>query len=270
MLFSGKIFVINLDRSPDRLAYMQAQAGRLGFQFERIRAVDGLALPASMRDEFLNADGKPICGMLPGEVGCYASHLLAYDAIIERGLAHAVVLEDDPTLGSEFIQAATSAVAAAPRGWSIIHLWHPAKHQDAARKISGIDAEHSLVRHKRLPITTCAYVISLAGAKKLRAPSPRTRPIDIEMRYLALRGISQVFSIAPPVVVPAPVTMSSSTIDQTGARSASKAQWRPSLAEHAYARVYNWGSAVITTRDIILGRLRPTLSRGSQLDPAQS
>jgi glycosyl transferase, family 25 len=36
-----KVFVINLDRSPDRLARIQIQSDQLGFDFERVRAVDG-------------------------------------------------------------------------------------------------------------------------------------------------------------------------------------------------------------------------------------
>jgi GR25 family glycosyltransferase involved in LPS biosynthesis len=35
-----KIYVINLDRRPDRLERMQAIADSLGFEFERVSALD--------------------------------------------------------------------------------------------------------------------------------------------------------------------------------------------------------------------------------------
>ena len=173
------IFLINLDRSPDRLRRMMDQVAHLGEQFARVPGVDGLALPNNMRSEFLNADGSLRSGMLPGEVGCYASHLLVCEQLIAEGLPCALVLEDDPTLHGDLVQIASAAVVACPANWHIIHLWHPSKH-GRSTKIARLSSRHWLVRHHRRPINTAAYIISLAAAKKLRMPGPRTRPIDIE------------------------------------------------------------------------------------------
>lgn len=39
-----KIFVINLDRSPDRMIYMEKQLTALNLSFERINAIDGIII----------------------------------------------------------------------------------------------------------------------------------------------------------------------------------------------------------------------------------
>lgn len=52
------IFLINLDRSPDRLAFMQEQAERLGLKLERISAVAGTrGLPKWLAPRFVSETG---------------------------------------------------------------------------------------------------------------------------------------------------------------------------------------------------------------------
>ncbi len=76
-------FVINLDRSPERLADIRADMAAEGIDLIRIAGVDGKTIPEAERtllDEptFLRRHGKrPVAG----EYGCYLSHLKAIDAI---------------------------------------------------------------------------------------------------------------------------------------------------------------------------------------------
>jgi glycosyl transferase family 25 len=91
-----KAYVINLDRSEDRLAHMREEFGRAGVAFERIAAVDGAALDEAALDAFsrARADASP-GGWLPGEVGCFLSHFEAWRRITECDDAWAAVFEDD-------------------------------------------------------------------------------------------------------------------------------------------------------------------------------
>ena len=141
--------LINLDRSPERLAFMQEQAERLGISMQRISGIDGRSKMSS------------------GEVGCYASHLIVMRQIVEDGHAAAIILEDDVSLDPRFMTVAAAAISAAPRGWDIIHLcthfkkaaWYP---------IADLGG-HTLVRYSRLPVNTVAYVISRRGCGKFLA-----------------------------------------------------------------------------------------------------
>jgi glycosyl transferase family 25 len=99
-----KAFVINLDRSGDRLAHMRAEFGGAGLHFERIAAVDGAALSAKTLEDFRQA--RPAARWLPGEIGCFLSHFEAWRRIALGEEAWAAVFEDDirvsPELGLLF------------------------------------------------------------------------------------------------------------------------------------------------------------------------
>lgn len=91
-----KAYLINLDRSEDRLAHMRAALGRAGVAFERVAAVDGKALGEEALEDFRRARkaAKPE-GWLPGEIGCFLSHLEAWRRIAAGPEPHAAVFEDD-------------------------------------------------------------------------------------------------------------------------------------------------------------------------------
>ena len=112
-----KVFLINLDRSVDRLAHMQQQFDRLGMTVERVPAAEGLNIPAWMQSEFKGAHQ-----LSPGEVGCYASHLMVAHKIVAERLPYAVALEDDAVLDDDFLAACADAVQHAPDDWDLIHL----------------------------------------------------------------------------------------------------------------------------------------------------
>src|SRR5689334_19676770 len=108
-------FLINLDRSPDRLTHMQAQLAALDIKAERVSAVDGRdRVPAHLRSQFATSTN-----LTSAEVGCYASHLAVMEIIRDRQLPHAVVLEDDANLQPDFVAATTEAIAMAPHRWDI-------------------------------------------------------------------------------------------------------------------------------------------------------
>jgi glycosyl transferase family 25 len=101
---SLKAYLINLDRSHDRLSHMQLELDRAGVAFERIAAVDGSTLNTEALDDFRRArQALNPAGWLPGEVGCFLSHFEAWRRIVSAADAWSTVFEDDlrvsPDLG---------------------------------------------------------------------------------------------------------------------------------------------------------------------------
>lgn len=88
------VYVINLDRRPDRMATMAAQLEGLGLPFKRIRAVDANALSG--------ADGvhKPPYMDL-GARACLLSHGEALKSFQETDQPAALILEDDVELARD-------------------------------------------------------------------------------------------------------------------------------------------------------------------------
>ena len=188
-----QIFVINLDRSPDRLAFMRGQAERLDFEFERVAAVNGLDVPSWLSDEFAGPHA-----LLPGEVGCYASHLVAAKQVVARDLSEAVILEDDAELQPDFMALVSKAVRAAPAGWDIVHLSTVFKKSIVV--VADLGEGHLLVRYTQWPANTAAYVLSNKGARKVLTPQRRFMPVDIERRYAWRRQLNIVGMYPAPVV----------------------------------------------------------------------
>lgn len=187
-----KIFVINLDRSPDRLERMSQQLSMLGIAFERFPAIAGRNLPGELAEQFARAEP-----LSDGEVGCYASHLAVARRVVDEKLAYATILEDDVTVASELEKACAEVVKSAPDDWHIIHI--AAEPKRSAVRLAGLGSR-DLVKFSRIPANAAGYVISYAGAQKLIAPRRRVLPIDIDIRHYAVSGLD-VYGVMPSLVV---------------------------------------------------------------------
>lgn len=98
------IFLINLDRRTDRLAFMEQQLSKQRLSFTRISAVNGYALSEQQKSQFdlekffLLYRRK----MVPGEMGCALSHCLIWQNIVANNIPFALILEDDVVLDEDF------------------------------------------------------------------------------------------------------------------------------------------------------------------------
>ncbi|NBO98905.1 MAG: glycosyltransferase family 25 protein [Proteobacteria bacterium] len=87
------IYVINMDRSEDRLKNMTSQIPKLGRPFIRVPAVDGRKLSS----EEIKKVSSGMCGVFctHSMIGCFLSHQKAWRTLIENGDRYAVIMEDD-------------------------------------------------------------------------------------------------------------------------------------------------------------------------------
>lgn len=182
-----QVFVINLATAADRLSYMSDQ---LDGVFERIEAVKGRSVPAHLEPNF-----REPTPLLPGEIGCYASHLVVAETILARGLPCAIVLEDDVELAKDFVADVEKAVGMISGEWDIVSLSGAKQHPNC--QIAHVNGERHLVRYLHFPKTTAAYVISPTGCRKLIEQRRRTRPVDVDIRYGWEMGLNG-YGIFPP------------------------------------------------------------------------
>jgi glycosyl transferase, family 25 len=90
-------YVINLARSPDRLAHIVAELQRTGLDYEITPAVDGRSL--DLNDSTLIDPSLPSrCPFPAGAAGCALSHFHIYRKILEESRDRALILEDDVIL----------------------------------------------------------------------------------------------------------------------------------------------------------------------------
>jgi glycosyl transferase family 25 len=220
-----RVWLINLDRSPDRLSFMVWQALRAGMGFVRFPGLTPDTVPEHLRSQFA---GTPL---LPGEIGCYSSHLALYEKIVAEHMPCALILEDDVTLTPGMMHTVRAAVAAAPAGWDYLHF--SAVNKRATWPVARI-GRHVVCLHSRIPVNTAGYLISQSGARKMLAPGPRVRPIDQDIRRGWLRNLN-VYGIDPPLVVPA--ERFPSTI---GVNYSTKRNWSAGRMSDLYGLFWRW------------------------------
>lgn len=124
MDFSNKLdcILINLDRSPERLAQMRERLDRFDLSFRRIAAVDGKQVSFTEREinasEYERCHGKYVT---PTEVACYISHYHALQAFLEGDKEYALILEDDMEFNDDF-PLVLEALLQCPEEWDMVKL----------------------------------------------------------------------------------------------------------------------------------------------------
>lgn len=101
------VLLINLPRSTQRREQMERRLASLGLQYEVLSAVDGRARWDELRPTVDVAAFERHVGrdVLPGEIGCYHSHLLAWQRFLASDAQVLLVLEDDMVFHDDFADA---------------------------------------------------------------------------------------------------------------------------------------------------------------------
>lgn len=97
-----KFYVINLDRSHERLELITSQLSQQKIEIERISAIDGMELNLDKEADDAACKSEMGRSIQPGEVGCFLSHKRALEAFINSKSHFAVILEDDALISSDF------------------------------------------------------------------------------------------------------------------------------------------------------------------------
>jgi GR25 family glycosyltransferase involved in LPS biosynthesis len=127
--FFDKIFVINLERRPDRLEEFRQKADKIGFDFEVFSAVDGKKI-----DEDFVYNGKQIKitpnqfyfggfdNYAKSQLGCLISHLGVLKLAKERGYKRFLVLEDDCDFTEDFVTKFSKFCEEFDREWDMFYF----------------------------------------------------------------------------------------------------------------------------------------------------
>ena len=230
-----KIFLINLDRSTDRLDACGHELQRLKLDYERIQAVDGLALSDEEVSQVYSVKKSDYQKTLSKtELACYLSHQKVFHEIKKQKLNFAVVLEDDFLINESFLSAIES-LQKFKEPWDIVKLSEFPIKRKAAHEIYIDDL--AFVTYNKVPNRTLAQAVSSAGADKLLLGSEMIRrPIDIDIQYWWEKGLN-VFGMRPyPVSCK---TEATSTIDFKSDRKKTKIKFTKLLAIRFYFLVKN-------------------------------
>jgi GR25 family glycosyltransferase involved in LPS biosynthesis len=115
------IYVINLERCPDRLEEFRNLNFPVAANFIRWPAADGTTLDPSLLIRQQRLDPNVLQHYTSGALGCAQSHLALWEHAVDT--ARAVTLcEDDVVFNIEFAAVAEQALARLPADWDLV-MW---------------------------------------------------------------------------------------------------------------------------------------------------
>lgn len=192
------VYLINLDRSPERRFRMEARILSKGLEFERVSAVDGrtLSMPPSSFDEvgYRRRHGRR---PNPLEIGCYLSHVECARRMLESDADHALILEDDLIFDEDLVATLNAALDEC-RSWDILRL--SSVNRGKKFKLKPLTALRNLSVSLTREKGSGAYVINRRAAQWIAEQLvPMRLPYDLAFDLEHLAGLRGLFIDPQPI-----------------------------------------------------------------------
>ena len=210
-----KAFILHLERAAQRRPQVELLRSALPFASEIIAATDGALLTQQDVDAVYTRQlHRPRFShpLNRAEIGAFLSHRAAWSRIVDQGLDHALVFEDDAAIDAEAF-ARTCAFARQTRA-----LWDYALAPAPRTRIAGTTlAENNglaLIRPKNPPLRAIAQFVSNDAARKLLAATEQfDRPIDTFLQMDWVTGV-ELLALKPSGVEEVSAALGGSTIQR--------------------------------------------------------
>jgi glycosyl transferase family 25 len=181
-----QIYVISLERSVDRRKRVEEQLNKTNIQWNFLDAVDGYALP-QMPSSYQKSKVKRLQGyeLTPGEIGCFLSHIKAWDLCLKNNTT-TLVFEDDFLVG-ENLEVVIEDLLSIADHWSLVRLSgiYETNHQILINRPS-----YGLVKNLGEPCGTAAYMIQPEAAKiLLQSVADIYEPVDHFLEHYSKHGL---------------------------------------------------------------------------------
>lgn len=196
------IYVVNLDRHPDRLASIEQQLTALGLSYFRVAAVDGSKLSQEELDQVYD---PVLCKrslgreLARGEIGCAMSHLSIYKQMVASQMPLACVLEDDAQLSEKLSQVLEALEYLGSEQEPVVCLLTHVGRYTAWGAKTLSNTHHQICKTVH---AFCAhgYLINLAAARQMLSNNALLKtPIDYWNNWSA-KGVIKVGAVIPYVV----------------------------------------------------------------------
>lgn len=190
-----QVFVINLDRTPERYVKVKSQLDQIGMAHQRFSAVDGYDIQITHQKTGQRFLGKDLTSgkmkiipneyydiscpsdtsryfssghmlLTAGELGCHCSHREILNQIVSNEIKYALIFEDDVTFPKEFQKNFLKLIDSLPKKWDIVYLYAKAA---PAKKLKVINNPNIIkFRPDNNPVHgTVGYLITHSAAKEI-------------------------------------------------------------------------------------------------------
>jgi glycosyl transferase family 25 len=197
--------VISLERSTDRRERVQRELNNFSLEWAFLNAVDGFALKVPPKS-YNQAKVKRLQGhaLTLGEIGCYLSHLSAWEQCVQENKPM-LVFEDDFVLGPE-IEAILTDLMACRNLWGVVRL--SGIHETKDGTVKGNSLYRLTINHGD-PVGAACYLIQPEAAQTLINHSVEIyEAVDHFMEHFSKHGV-RIYAAKP---YPVGLSHSKSTI----------------------------------------------------------
>lgn len=212
--------VISLLRSPHRREKAQSELAKTTLKWSFLDAIDGSQFK-QLPQEYPSKKVKRLQGydLTPNEIGCYLSHMKAWQMCIDNNQT-TLIFEDDFILLPEF-EETLSLLLSEFQEWQMIRLQAlVSTHHQLIKAIKGI----SIVQNDSDPLGATAYLIKPEAARTLLEHSKSIfEPLDHFLEHKEKHGL-QILAAKPYSVdiSEAPTTISDRPNDRKSVLGLSK------------------------------------------------
>lgn len=201
-----QIYLINLDRRPDRLErFMNSldNSDMKDMKVLRMNAVDGseiditrVPLSDTAKGELKQIETTGFRSkhyqLTRGAIGCYLSHIKVWKDIVEKGHKNGLVFEDDVTLPENMYARMMSSMKGVPDDWDVLLFGFHCKECENMKTYRKVD--RFILLH--------TYAISYSGILKMLKTNslfPITQQIDSYMSELS-PDILNIYTVKNPII----------------------------------------------------------------------
>jgi len=201
------IFIINLKQDTEKKKHMQQLCNQYRLDCQFIDAVYGKEIDKNKltkvydKKRTLAEIGRELS---VGEIGCTLSHMHIYQKMIDEHIEQAIIFEDDITFNNR-IHDVFSSISNFPEDWECVLLHY---HRNGTFRKRYCISFHDrkavakglkIVRFTDLMHSTGAYIVNLAGAKKLLTHLEKGiyKPID---HYTGNENDVNLYGLHPRIV----------------------------------------------------------------------
>jgi len=196
-------FVINLVDNSARLQNSAAQFEAQQIDYSVIEAVNGWQMSGEDIRQVYDADKNAAHAKAPlvrPEIGCYLSHIKAWQKIADGTAAGGFIFEDD-FQADDSLGGVLRALSENGQTWDMVKLF---SFEQSPRIIAAkpLGKSHQLVTPYRVPTCLIGYGLTKAAARRLVSRVPKFfRPVDEDQKFFWETGLSVVLVLPSPILV---------------------------------------------------------------------
>jgi glycosyl transferase family 25 len=192
------VLVISLERSTDRRDRVKRELKNFSLEWTFLNAVDGFALQV-LPQSYDRSKVKRLQGyeLTPGEIGCYLSHMKAWEKCVELNKT-TLVLEDDFVIDGDLSHVFESLIQM-DRKWFLVRL---AALYDVEHRVIDHFNGIELIENRGDPVGAAAYLIKpSAAAQLIKCSSAIYEPVDHYLEHCSKHGLRMLAVKPYPIAI---------------------------------------------------------------------